>query len=276
MKSTIIKSTQFRLFLISFIILFFELVCIRWLSAYVLYLGFFTNFVLLGCFLGIGTGTLQANKQVQLIKYLPILLFLFFPIFIISRAQVTPEFEGLIYFTTSTAALRLPAYVILTLIFISITAIFAFLSQDLGILLNEFPPLKAYQLNILGSLLGIAVFTAVGFLQTPSWVWFLVVAVTLILLLPSDRSLGRNIILLAGMVAVIAISDVAYSNIWSPYSRLNLLDDQENQLVRISAPADRVTSKSTFTLFSNGILHQAFVPISPGESNYALPYTSFP
>ena len=41
-----------RLFLISFVILFFELACIRWFGSTVIFLTFFTNIVLLACFLG--------------------------------------------------------------------------------------------------------------------------------------------------------------------------------------------------------------------------------
>lgn len=67
MRRISITNSAARLFLLSFLVLFFELVCIRWLSSYVLYLGYFTNFVLLGCLLGIGAGVLLANYQVRLI-----------------------------------------------------------------------------------------------------------------------------------------------------------------------------------------------------------------
>ena len=42
--------------------LFVELVLIRWAGAYVVYLSYFSNFVLLGSFLGIGLGFLRAHK----------------------------------------------------------------------------------------------------------------------------------------------------------------------------------------------------------------------
>jgi hypothetical protein len=47
------KKAEWDLFLISFIILFFELTCILWLGSTVIFLTFFTNIVLLACFLGI-------------------------------------------------------------------------------------------------------------------------------------------------------------------------------------------------------------------------------
>src|SRR5689334_16542709 len=54
-------SARMDLFLISVLILFFELACIRWFPAHVLYLTFFTNTVLLACFLGMSLGCLAAN-----------------------------------------------------------------------------------------------------------------------------------------------------------------------------------------------------------------------
>ncbi len=54
----------------SFTILFVELACIRWIPAYIRYLGYFTNFVLLGSFLGIGLGILQARRRVDMVALL--------------------------------------------------------------------------------------------------------------------------------------------------------------------------------------------------------------
>ena len=42
-----IAGVRTRIFLVSFTLLFFELLCIRWIPAYVRYLSYFTNFILL-------------------------------------------------------------------------------------------------------------------------------------------------------------------------------------------------------------------------------------
>ena len=52
------------LFLISFLILFFELACIRWFGSTVIFLTFFTNIVLMACFLGVSVGCLAAGRRV--------------------------------------------------------------------------------------------------------------------------------------------------------------------------------------------------------------------
>src|SRR6266436_4828676 len=50
------------LFLVSWLILFLELACIRWFPAHVVFLTFFTNTVLLACFLGMSVGCLAADR----------------------------------------------------------------------------------------------------------------------------------------------------------------------------------------------------------------------
>src|SRR2546428_13842168 len=63
-----------RLFLASFLMLFVELALIRWLGSNVVYLSYFSNFVLLGSFLGIGIGFLRAHSRVQLFRFAPFAL----------------------------------------------------------------------------------------------------------------------------------------------------------------------------------------------------------
>jgi len=65
------RTDRWNLFLCSFTILFVELACIRWIPAYIRYLGYFTNFVLLGSFLGIGLGILQARRRFDLLTLFP-------------------------------------------------------------------------------------------------------------------------------------------------------------------------------------------------------------
>src|SRR3954466_5886763 len=52
-----------RLLLGSATMLFLELALIRWLGANVVHLSYFSNFVLLGSFLGIGLGFLVSRKR---------------------------------------------------------------------------------------------------------------------------------------------------------------------------------------------------------------------
>jgi hypothetical protein len=73
-----------QLFVPSFLMLFVELALIRWSGALVIYLSYFSNFVLLGSFLGIGIGFLRARARVNLFPWAPValaLLILFVRVF---------------------------------------------------------------------------------------------------------------------------------------------------------------------------------------------------
>lgn len=269
-----LRHAGFRLFLLSCLILFFELALIRWLSAYVLYLGYFTNFVLLGALLGIGAGALLANRPQPLIKALPAVLFGFFVLILVTRSQVSPYYANFVYFTSTPGALALPPYVLLPIIFVGVTTIFTLLSQDLGWLLNQFEPLRAYTLNIVGSLAGIALFTAMSFFSIPAWVWFAIAVLGILAFVPRDRMWGIQAMLLAGLVLVIGVSDVAFKNIWSPYYRLNLID---TGIPRPWKPLARFDGRasSSFSLLANGAGHQEFSTLTEAERFYQAPYTLF-
>ncbi len=57
-----------ELSLASFLVLFFELTCIRWFGSVVLFLTFFTNVVLMACFLGVSVGCLSASRRWDFIE----------------------------------------------------------------------------------------------------------------------------------------------------------------------------------------------------------------
>ena len=62
----------FRLFLVSFLVLFLQVALIRWMPAYVRLLAYFSNFILLAAFLGIGVGILLTRKRSLFAWYAPL------------------------------------------------------------------------------------------------------------------------------------------------------------------------------------------------------------
>jgi hypothetical protein len=58
-----IHSPKARIFLASFLVLFLEIALIRWMPAYIRLLAYFSNFILLASFLGIGLGCLLAPSR---------------------------------------------------------------------------------------------------------------------------------------------------------------------------------------------------------------------
>src|SRR4029079_14030181 len=56
------------------LMVFLELPLIRWLGANIVHLSYFTNFVLLGSFLGLGLGFLVAGRGWSFLRWTPLLL----------------------------------------------------------------------------------------------------------------------------------------------------------------------------------------------------------
>src|SRR6187431_2032970 len=65
-----------ELFLVSWLVLFLELACIRWFPSHVLFLTFFVNLVLLACFVGMSVGCLVARRPTNYIRHTPYWLLL--------------------------------------------------------------------------------------------------------------------------------------------------------------------------------------------------------
>src|SRR4029077_7337690 len=68
------ESQRVRLIALSFLMLFLELALIRWIGSNVLYLSYFSNFILLASFLVIGLGFLRATGARYLFGFAPIAL----------------------------------------------------------------------------------------------------------------------------------------------------------------------------------------------------------
>ena len=66
MTGALASRPRLRLVLLSALMLFVELALIRWTGSRVIYLSYFSNFVLLGSFLGIGIGFLRGRARTDL------------------------------------------------------------------------------------------------------------------------------------------------------------------------------------------------------------------
>ena len=252
------------LFLCSFTILFVELALIRWIPAYVRALGFFTNFVLLGSFLGIGLGILQARRRVDLVTLFPALLALLvgaittFKIELSVSTSPNETFYGIVTHGTD-------AFYVVPLIFLIVAALFTLLGQQLGRQLAAVrPPLLAYTIDVAGSIAGTLLFALISFLGTQPAVWF-VLAALLVLLYPlrvRRRGVVRlvNAALLLGVVVWVGV--LGSQSLWSPYYRV----DQQR------------LADGSIQVFVNNIGHQVMAPyalrvrLSPV---YMVPFQTF-
>src|SRR5918911_4365565 len=254
---------RWNLFLCSFTILFVELVCIRWIPAYIRYLGYFTNFVLLGSFLGIGLGILQARRRLDLQTFFPLVLAVLVWVVSTFKLQLTINSSQEVFFQDLAVKVHgTEAFFLLPLVFVVVTLLFTLLGQNLGRLLTAVrPPLTAYTIDVVGSIAGSLLFALVSFLGAPPGVWFGLAALG-VLALPQRGGLVR--MLNAGILlgVVVGVSVLGRSSSWSPYYRIDVQPRQGGG----------------FALFVNNIGHQDIVSYAFNVRHsfyYIVPFRTF-
>jgi hypothetical protein len=258
-----LRDPRVRLVLTSAALLFTELLLIRWIPSTVKYVGFFTNFLLMASFLGIGLGILLGRSGRRLaISPFAGLLFFTTLVVLVAHLDVQVKSTDEIFFGLAESTSANTNFLVLPLVFVLVTAVMAALALPLGPLLKSRPPLQAYSLDICGSMAGIAGFTVLSAFWTPPLVWFSVVAI-LLLLLGLGSGLGPwSPISGIAMVSVLylAVLQAGWGATWSPYYRVNLYPIQGGAL----------------DLTVDGIPHQVIWPGAPQDALYYEVYNWFP
>src|SRR5256714_8936826 len=182
------ESPRLRLVALSFLMLFLELALIRWTGSNVLYLSYFSNFILLASFLGIGLGFLRANSGRDLFRFAPIALAVLVGFVRLFPVEIDRSGTELIFFGALGTRTGLPPFVTLPLLFLGVAGVMMLVGEGVARTFRQFPPLEAYRLDILGSLAGIVAFSLLGFLEAPPFVWGAVVAAAFFLLIDRRRA----------------------------------------------------------------------------------------
>ncbi len=187
----LLRRTDVQLFLTSFLGLYAELLCIRWMPAHVRFLSYFTNFILLASFLGLGVGILSAKRRLPLGPRTFPLLVLFAAILIAAtRFELKIGSAGVLYYGAGESGTAPPENaLVLPAAFLLVALLFVCIGRPLGTLLGQVtPPLRAYGLDIGGSLAGIAAFFLLSLFEQPPVVWFIgLIVITLLLAGPTWR-----------------------------------------------------------------------------------------
>ena len=260
------------LFLISFLILFFELASIRWFGGTVMFLTFFTNLVLLACFLGMSVGLLSAGSRRDFMSTV-------FPLALVAVAcamvtastwvsrkymisvggQNSPQqvFFGTEPFTApDPSQFLVPIEAVAGTFFVLIALTFVGLGQVMGRSFNAIPNrVAAYTVDIIGSLTGIVVFGVLSWLRTPPQVWYTVVAVVGLRFFPRLSWFQAGCaVALVGLIGFRGYREsTTKAVIWSPYYKI-YYQQLYNGLV------------------TNNIGHQNMVSVGEKGAAYMLPH----
>jgi hypothetical protein len=255
------RSIRWQLALASGLMLFVELALIKWLGENILFLSYFSNFVLLGSFLGIGLGFLHAGRgRAALLPWMPVALAILVGVTLLVPIHVSVPAGSFILVGVSVSGG--PAWLVLSIVFLATTVIMGMIGDGVARLFRQFPPLEAYRLDIMGSLAGITLFSVLALLEAPSFAWGLVVAVATAALLRRKLKVLGWVGLIA-LVVILGREDLTPGVSWSPYYKIGTF------------PA--VThGYSTPVIYVDGLPHQGINPVAEiekfGPSAYLQPY----
>ena len=224
--------------LVTMVSLLLELVMIRWLASLFPVFSFFKNFTLLACFLGLGAGYAVAEKQPCVPALVLPMLALFVGIITLLRYDVGPYndlFAALpVYEQTSVNALMdsfewlalfrqsVPLYLLLAMSFVLCACICYPVGQLCGKLLHSANPLKAYGLNLVGSILGVVALFVMSLFWLPPVVWFTVVGgVLLFFVLSGDARMPLGVGSFCLLLTILAWPvQPEIQRLYSPYQLL--------------------------------------------------------
>src|SRR5262252_2804794 len=151
------------LFTASFGALFFEMLLVRWLPTTIYYLGYYKNCILFATFLGFGCGAATRRNSESALPY-----FLFCVAAMVAGAVLTEHYTQIIPPDTgefvwrqvkdTSSSIAVPLLLPLLVVFTVTALIMLPLGRLVGRHLEEFPPITAYSINIIASLLGVLTF----------------------------------------------------------------------------------------------------------------------
>jgi len=214
--------------------LFLELAIIRIHSSYFQLFAYFKNISLLSCFLGLGIGFSLSNKKLTSLGWVfPFLSAQIIFLFLLKNTPMTAFFQNPISEQWAMGQSVAKGIYHLSLIYSFLVLIFIFnamcfvpIGQLVTKLMSYTDSLRAYGYNLIGSILGIILFTILSFFWTPPIIWL---SIGFILYLPFayfsnlPKTLSTiSFLLIVILVSAIDKSDVKNREFYSPYQNISV------------------------------------------------------
>jgi hypothetical protein len=224
--------------------LFLELGIIRWQSSVLPFFAFYKNFSLLACFVGLGLGyALAARDRIPLVIVLPLLAWQFS--FMTMVRYVPGRFLRIIPFSEQLTmgigggnlSHILFLYGLLAIVFLITALTFMPVGQLCGRLMERRTKLRAYGLNLLGSLLGVLLMLVASFLWTPPLAWFALCFLAILLFTlrtPSLMIVGLSFTVVCTIVLAWPVNPL-WNRVYSPYQLLEIGRSEDTGLTLINA-----------------------------------------
>ena len=240
---------MWRLLLISSAALYLEIVLIRWLGTEVKIFAFFQNLSLIVCFLGFGVGCFTSSKRGSLLPSLAATTVLVVLVSLPFQAwrSFLMAMSSVLSLTPDAALWGAPLQLTKSVYYQSLAGSLSVVAAFLMLLAIAMIPLgrwvghyletahdtvRAYSVNLLGSLAGIWLLAILAFLWLSPSFWF--VAAFLLILLSQPLS-WRSLLAGGALLACILLA-LRYTSdnsvFWSPYQKLTVseIGDQRYQI----------------------------------------------
>ena len=128
-----IDHLRVRMLGLSFLMLFIELALIRWTGSNILYLSYFSNFILLASFLGIGLGFLRADAPGDRFRFAPLALVVLIAFVRIFPVQIDRSGTELIFFGALGTQSGLPPWLTLPVLFLGVAGIMMLIGEGVDV-----------------------------------------------------------------------------------------------------------------------------------------------
>jgi spermidine synthase len=271
--------------LVTMVSLLLELVMIRWLASVFPVFAFFKNFTLLACFLGLGAGYAVAEKQPCAPALVLPMLALFVGIITLLRYDLggaNELFAGLPMSEQTAIHIwmdrlswlkmvqqSVPLYLLLGMSFVLCACICYPVGQLCGKLLQSTDALKAYGLNLVGSIVGVMVLFVMSLFWLPPTIWFTAVAgVLLFFVLSRDTRLPIGVASFCLLLTILSWPvQTEIQRIYSPYQLLERMTKADGLMNILSGGA---YYQKVFNLSEGNRAHES------DEDRYVRAYYEFP
>lgn len=239
--STIVTSARVRLFWLSFILLFGEILAVRWLGIEFPIVRIFPNLIIMVVLVAASAGLIKSDNNAPTIASKNLLLVgiatsILTLLLIFSKqlglSQLTLRLDS----STQLGAV-ISSLLILGILIAAVYVVFQRVGWWLGEEFSRLEPLEAYSLNLAGSIAGTLTFALISWLGLAPWVWLAITGAVSFFLY------RKTAVAVLSAFAVVAAFVTTNSSIWSPYSKLDV-----KPLVTIPGS---VIGQNNYILFAN-------------------------
>lgn len=210
-------STGARIFWISFILLFGEIMAVRWLGIEIFAIRAFPNLIIMAVLVASSAGLASAGRKEFSSKSVPLIVAAVLALVMPVIFAVNLNFQTLSLKLDRTPTDFALALGVISLVIVCIYFLFTHLGRALGREFDKLPPLEAYSINLLGSVAGVLSFALISFFSVPPFIWVIMLGLACAYAFASRVAVGLT---LALALCTFAMTHTSY---WSPYSKLDVV-----------------------------------------------------